>query len=180
MESAVWQAIERLLHNPTLIAEEVERLKQDTSNHQATLARNRHVFDRQMAQCERELKKSWDAYINDAITLDDFKAKKADIDMRRASVEQELARLDEQARLLQQAHFEADSLKAYCARVKQNLNHFTMDEKRLALDALNIVVTWHPGQPLTIQGSIPVDIDSNTPVMYFGSPITASKRRARM
>ncbi len=50
----------------------------------------------------------------------------------------------------------------YCARVRSQLQHFTLEEKRLALEALNITVTWHPEHPLAIQGSIPVDIVSNT------------------
>jgi len=36
-----------------------------------------------------------------------------------------------------------------------------MVEKRLALEALNISVLWHPDKPLEIAGSIPADIASN-------------------
>ena len=33
----------------------------------------------------------------------------------------------------------------YCARVRAKLQHFTLEEKRQALNALNITVIWHPG-----------------------------------
>jgi hypothetical protein len=45
--------------------------------------------------------------------------------------------------------------------VKKNLNSFDLAEKRLALAALNITVTWHPDKPLDIQGSIPVTIETD-------------------
>jgi hypothetical protein len=45
--------------------------------------------------------------IGEALDLADFKTKKADIDARRASLEQRIPRLDEQQRLLEQAEDQA-------------------------------------------------------------------------
>lgn len=83
---------------------------------------------------------------------------KATIDTRRASVEQELARLDAEQRAIEQAELETASLMEYCARVRAELQTFTLDEKRRALDALNVTVVWHPGKPPEIHGSIPMHI----------------------
>ena len=96
------------------------------------------------------------------IDLDDFKEKRDAHTARRNSLERELARLDDQKRSLEQARIETASLMEYCERVRSNLRRFTIAEKRLALDALNIVATWNPGEPLEIQGSIPVCIPSNS------------------
>ena len=93
--------------------------------------------------------------------MEDFKGKTAEIIIRRKGIEQELTRPDEQQRLLERAHIETASIKEYCARVKQNLHGFDLAEKRLALAALNIAVTWHPDKPLEIQGSIPVTIETD-------------------
>jgi len=58
--------------------------------------------------------KEWEAaYIADVITLEDLKAKKAEIGARRTSAEQELARLAEQQRVLEQAARETASLVEY-------------------------------------------------------------------
>ena len=95
------------------------------------------------------------------IDLDDFKARKAEVDARRASAEQELARVDDQRHLIEQAELETASLMEYCARVRAELQQFTLDEKRQALEALNITVIWHPEQPPEIHGSIPVGLVSN-------------------
>jgi len=158
IEPVVWQAVERALDNPALIAAEMERRREKTSTQQADLDRERQHYTRQLAQCDRDLKKSWDAYIHDAITLDYFKEVKALIDTRRASAEQELARLDAEQRLLEQAAWETASLMEYCMQVRSTLRTFTTEEKWQALEALNITVVWHPAWDVPeIHGSIPVD-----------------------
>ena len=109
--------------------------------------------------------KKWEgAYIDDAITLEDFKAKKAEIAVRRASAQQELTRLDEQQRFLEHTTLEMTSLTAYCTRVRENLRSFSMEEKHLALDARNITVIWHPDKPLEMRGSMPVGVGYSMPV----------------
>ena len=45
---------------------------------------------------------------------------------------------------------QVDALTAYCARVRQRLQTFDQTEKRLAIEALDIRVSWIPGQPCTI------------------------------
>jgi len=88
--------------------------------------------------------------------------KKAEVAVRRASLEREIARLDAEQQLLRQVELETTSLVEYCQSVWNTLRQFSAEEKRLALEALNISVVWHPDKPLEIRGSIPVDIASNT------------------
>jgi hypothetical protein len=158
IEPVVWEAVERALNNPALITAELERQREGTSARKAALDHERQQYERQLAQCEKDLKRWEAAYLGEAIDLDDFKAKKAEVDARCTSAEHELARLDNQQRLIEQAELETASLREYCERVRQALQHFTLEEKRKALEALNITATWHPEHPLAIQGSIPVAI----------------------
>ena len=88
----VWNAVERALNNPALIAEELERRREGISTQQADLDRERQHYTSQLAQCDKDLKRWEAAYLGEAIDLADFKAKKAEVDTRRASAEQELAR----------------------------------------------------------------------------------------
>ena len=114
---------------------------------------------RQLAQCDKDIKRWEAAYLGEAIDLADFKAKKAEIDARRASAEQELARLDAEQRLIEQAELETASIMEYCARVRSTLKTFTLEEKRRALEALKITVTWHPEWPKPkIEGSLSPEI----------------------
>ncbi len=159
VESRGWSAVERALNNPALIAAELERRREGTSTQQADLDRERQHYARQLAQCERDLKKSWDAYLSDAITLDYFKGVKATIDTRLASAERELARLDAEQHAIEQAELEMTALTDYCARVWAQLQHFTLEEKQRVLEVLNIAVTWHPTWPEPqIEGSLPPEI----------------------
>ena len=150
----MWAAVNRALNNPALIAAELERRKDGTSAQQADLERERQQYQRQLAQCDKDLKRWEAAYLGEAIDLADFKAKKAEVDARRASVEQEVARLDAEQRLIEQTEIETKSLMDYCARVRQELQHFTLAEKRRAIEALSITGVWRPNKPLEIQGSI--------------------------
>jgi hypothetical protein len=52
---------------------------------------------------------------------------------------------------------QVDALTEYCVRVRQGLQTFDQAKKRIALDALNIRVRWTPGQPLAIEGTIPME-----------------------
>ena len=142
---------------------EVERRKNGVHTEQSDLERERHIFAGQIAQCDKELRKWEQAYIADAIDVHDLKAKNAEVMARRASLEREIARLDEQQQLLEQVELETASLVEYCQRVCDTLHRFDNEEKRLALNALNIAAVWYPDKPFEIQGSIPVAIASDAP-----------------
>lgn len=163
LEKTVWEAVERVLRQPEIIAAEVQQRKHNVSTEQSDLDRERRIFEGQIAQCDKELRKWEQAYIADAIDVHDLKAKKAEVMARRASLEREIARVDEQQQLLEQVELETASLVEYCQRVRETLHRFDNEEKRLALDALNITVVWHPDKPLEIQGSILVSIASDAP-----------------
>jgi hypothetical protein len=49
-----------------------------------------------------------------------------------------------------------DALIGYCERVRQKLQTFDAAEKRLAFEALDVRITGAPGQPLAIEGTIPL------------------------
>ena len=95
------------------------------------------------------------------VVVSHIRKRKAEVDTRRASAEQELVRLDAEENLIEQAELETASLVDYCTRVRSELQRFTIEEKRRALEALNITVVWHLEEPPEIRGSIPVHIVSN-------------------
>ena len=74
-----------------------------------------------------------------------------------SGLEQEIAHHEAEQRRLEQTQVEVAALQDYCARVRANLQHCTMEEKQRALETLDIRVTWHPEKPLEIRGSIPLD-----------------------
>lgn len=163
IEAVVWQAVERVLRDPDLIAAELKRRRASTDTQQSDMDRERQQYQRQLKQCNKELQRWEAAYVGEVIDLGEFKAKKTEVGTRRTSAEAELARLDAEQRVIEQAKLEAASLHNYCARVRANLQQLTMAEKRQALDALDIRVTWHPDWPAPkIEGRIPIYIASDS------------------
>jgi hypothetical protein len=163
IEPIVRAAVERALNNPALIAAELDRRRESTSAKQADRNSERQHYAPQVAQCDKDLKRWEAAYLGEAIDLADFKAKKAEVDARRASAEQELSRLDAEQCAIEQNELEITSLMEYCVRVRSELLHFTLEEKRRALEALSIMVVWYPEKPPGIHGSILVTIATRAP-----------------
>jgi len=162
IEPVVWEAVEQVLNNPALIAAELEQRREGASAQKIDMDRERQHYNRQLAQCDKDLKRWEAAYLGEAIDLADFKTKKTEVEVRRTSAEQELARLEAEQCLIEQAELEMSSLMDYCARVRQELPPYTMEEKRRALEALNITATWRPGELPEIKGSILIAIAVNT------------------
>jgi site-specific DNA recombinase len=163
LEEHVWHRFKYTLRHPELIAAQLEDLKQMAGSEQSDLWRDRRGFEAQLARCAQDLKKWEDAYENDVITLMDFKEKKAMIDARRASVEQELARLAEQQHRLEYIDVKRTAIADYCQRVSSRLKKYTRDEKREALEVFDIVVTWYPDKSIDIKGVIPIEFATHIP-----------------
>ncbi len=156
LETQVWDAVEAVLRDPRTIAAEVVRQHADFEARHQALDRETQLLTTALARCERDLKRWEDAYLGEAIILEDFKTKKAEIDARRDSLHVERTSLEERARQLDQQRVDAEALVGYCRQVQGNLAQLDIPTKWKALEALDIVVTWEPEQPLQIQGSIPM------------------------
>ena len=164
IEPVVWDAIERALRNPALIAAALEGRRNATQTDEAALDRDRQGYLRQIAQCDKDVTRWEVAFVAEAIDVDDFKAKKAEIATRRTSAEKELALLDEQDHPYEQAHLETDAIEAYCAHVRAGLV-FDLAEKRRAFEALNITVIWHHDGLPEIRGACHEDLSVSRGVL---------------
>jgi site-specific DNA recombinase len=157
LEAQVWTAVEDVLNDPKRIAAEIVRQQEDVEARHLGLEHETQLLTTAVARCDRDLKRWEEAYLGEAITLEDFKAKKAEVDARRDSLLAERSRVEEQARQIEHNRVEVASLVEYCRLVRANLATFDIHDKRKAIEALSIVVTWAPGLPPQIQDSIPMD-----------------------
>ena len=66
--------------------------------------------------------------------------------------------------MVKQAKVNFDSIENFCVPDRENIDHFTFTEKRLALEALAVKV-WVDGEKIGIEGAIPMaeEINSNPP-----------------
>jgi site-specific DNA recombinase len=157
VECQVWAAVVRILEQPEVIAEEVHWQQATAEDQRAEVRRELALVEAGLATCDRETQKWERAYLNDAIDVADFKAKKAELSTRRQGWLAQRAEADAKLEAIGQAVAQVGALIDYCARVRQALQTFDDAEKRLAFDALDIRVSWTPGQPLSIQGTIPME-----------------------
>ena len=140
-ENAVWDLVKKILDDPTILTTELERRKAEGSESRARLEGDAESARRSHRQAEAELQK----IVDRAATADDdlwamfqktIAEKKATVTRLKEAVEEAEARLAA-------AESDAASLTAlteYAARVRKRLAVFGFDEKRLALEALNVKV----------------------------------------
>jgi site-specific DNA recombinase len=163
VEPQVWAAIVRVLEQPELIAAEVRRQEASADEQRAGIRRQLGIIEAALAKCDREAQRWADAYAQEVINVAELKGYRAEIEARRQSLQAEYASGQAKLDAIGQAVQHVEVLTDYCARVHQRLNTFDNAEKQAAFEALNIRVSWVPGQPLTIEGSIPVGEIVNSP-----------------
>jgi len=84
---------------------------------------------------------------------------------QRAILEQRKSELETRIEQAKQTEVDMECIERFCELVRQNLGNFTFEDKRLALEALQVKV-WVDGDNVNIEGAIPVgeeDIESATP-----------------
>ena len=155
-EERVWQAIEQVLQQPEIIAAEVSRQQAGAKEQRTEILREISLIEDTMAKCDREEQRWAQAYVAEVINLTELKGYRSEIATRRHSLLAQ--RHDLQTNLDNVGHAleHVEALMGYCERVRQQWQTFDPAEKRRAFEALNVRITWTPGQPLTIEGTIPL------------------------
>ncbi|MBI4287887.1 MAG: hypothetical protein HY671_05620 [Chloroflexi bacterium] len=81
----------------------------------------------------------------------------AQVKKAREAQEKDLAQLRQQREYLRRLDGVGERVRAFCSRVTERLNQFDLDEKRLALQALQVkVIVGRDGARL--QGAIPTNL----------------------
>jgi hypothetical protein len=162
-EAQVWDAIVRVLEQPEIIATEVTRQQATADEQRTEIRRQLALIEAALARCEREAQRWAEAYAGEVIGLDKLRGYRAELAARRQSLWAEQAHYQVKLEAIDQAVLQVEALTDYCIRVRQQLQTFKHTEKRLALEALGIRMTWTPGRPLSIQGSISLGDIANNP-----------------
>jgi seryl-tRNA synthetase len=149
------------LHDPQRIAAELERRNREHDAGQVDAHRELQVIAKALAALDREAQR-WDtAYAQEVSELAELQVKKHDIAERR---QQFMAQHAEVQQELQQAQDEAETVRdlfRYCQQVQARLTTLDLASQHLALEALDIRVTWTPGSPVQIEGRVPLDITAS-------------------
>lgn len=157
VEAQVWAAVVRVLEQPDLIAAEVARQQDTADDQRAEITKDMALIEASLSRCDQEDRRLIDAYTAGAFTPAELKVYRAEVNARRQSILTEHAARQARLERIGAAVGQVETLIGYCARVRQALQTFDGAEKRHTLEALDIRVRWTPGQPLRIQGTIPLD-----------------------
>jgi chromosome segregation ATPase len=170
-EERVWHAIEQVLRQPEIIAAEVNRQQTGTEEQRAEILQEISRIEDTLAKCDREEQRWAQAYVAEVINLEELKGYRSEIAMRRQQLVTRRHDLQTNLDNIGHALEQVEALMGYCERVHQRLQTFDPTEKRQAFEALNVRITWTPGQSLAIEGTIPLSEIVPVPlkpILHFG------------
>ena len=163
LEELVWQQIEALLTRPEVVLAGLKTRVDD--------AKEASHLEGEMADVSRRLKslnKEQQQLLQWALKgfpEETVVAENKRINEQRDMLKQRKSELETRIEQAKQTEVNMEGIERFCELVRQNLGDFTFDDKRLALEALQIKV-WVDGNNVEIEGAIPIagdDIVSATP-----------------
>jgi site-specific DNA recombinase len=140
-EAAVWEKVSEIIRKPEIIASELERRKENGAAERENLLQDVAMVKGIVKRIENEIR-------NLIVNVSDLKGYAAEVFQSEVkSKEKERERMINQVAEAENrlAAFDADlqgltALNEYSKRVANNLDSFGFDEKRLAMEALNVRV----------------------------------------
>jgi len=153
LEEEVWGVVREVLQQPETVIREVERQKGGISLLEEEMARLR-VSTHRLADQEKRLLR---IYGLGQVTEEYLLREASQVKKAREAQEGELTRLQQQCDYLRSLDGIGERVRAFCTRVTGRLSQFKLDEKRLALQALQVkVIVGRDGARL--QGAIPTNL----------------------
>jgi site-specific DNA recombinase len=159
IESWVWQHVASVLRDPSIIAKELQHHNAEGPDTviESDLHTARQALGRIQRQQERLLQQFSQAEDEDfpwALVKEQISRLEREKTRHQSTIDTAEQRLLEQER----SKVQLASLTAYCDRVGQNLETFTLEEKRLALEALQVRAMAN-GRDWSLIGSLPIEDD---------------------
>ena len=153
IEQQAWNAVADVLNQPDLVIQEIERQQGGQAVLERDMADTR-VAIRRLADQEKRLLRLFGV---DQVT-EEYVLREVDIVKKvRESKERELGQLRQQRDQLMRIDGLSDNVRAFCEQVAVRLDGFDFDEKRLALEALQIKIVAGKSSA-RLRGAVPADL----------------------
>jgi site-specific DNA recombinase len=163
LEKLVWEQIDSLLTKPEVVLAGL-KTRENEATEVSHLEQELDQVNRQLKALGREqeqlLQWALKGFPEEMVVAENKR-----INEQRAILEQRNSELQAKIEQAEQTEVDMECIERFCELVKQNLGDFTFEDKRLALEALQVKV-WVDGNNVNIEGAIPVgeeDIESATP-----------------
>jgi len=163
LEELVWQQIEMLLTQPEVVLAGL-KTRMDDLNEVSHLERELAEVSRRVKALDKEqqqlLQWALKGFPEETVVAENKR-----INEQRDVLKQRKVELETRIEQAKRTEVAMERIEQFCELVRQNLGDFTFDDKRLALEALQLKV-WVDGNNVNIEGAIPAgeeDIVSATP-----------------
>jgi len=153
LEDIVWEQVEKLLSNPEFVLSELERMKNEPSqkdfleNELKEVLRRLQELDKEQ---ERLLQWALKGFPEETVINEN-----ENINRTRADLKERKSELEKKIKDAKKNEVDLDGVERFCELARENLMNFTYEDKRLALEALQIKVAINDNS-ISVQGTIPV------------------------
>ena len=155
VEAWVWTQVSAILHDPSLVAAELQRRQE--AGPDPTAAADRDQLQRRLGTFEKQQQRLIHHFREDeSVPWALVRRELAQIEQDKRQVEAMLLAIEQRLAEQQRVVTQLEALETYCAHVSRQCERFDFDGKRLALEALDIQVTAN-GREWHLDGRIPVD-----------------------
>ena len=136
LDAAVWGHVKGLLNDPATLLEQFEACARQADIEQTNDSAEQKKWQGQLRRLDREEQRLLDAYQAEIIELEELKARRQQIALRRQTL---AAQREQQTRLLAERQAAREvwaDLKAFCDRIRGRLEDATLAEKQQLLQLL--------------------------------------------
>ncbi|MFC1916703.1 recombinase family protein [Chloroflexota bacterium] len=151
IENLVWKEVEQVLSQPKRVFAEVERRKEQ--NQTELLELEITGLEDKLKSIDQEqaklLRWAMAGFPEDTIIAENKRH-----NQYRAELTQRIADLETRINQANQTQIDLDNVEKYCKVARENLADFSYEDKRLALEALQVEV-WLDGSKMLLEGIIP-------------------------
>lgn len=153
IEEAIWREIETRLSKPEMLLQALE-MKGKEAEQLTTLQNSLAQAQTQIENRAKQKERIWRAF---ELTGDEgaFKKDVERLDQEVRAIEQEKSELEQKIEAYQNYEIDANRVKEACKLYSDNLKNMTYQDKRLALEALQIRVVVE-GDKIVLNGIIPM------------------------
>ncbi|MFC2062782.1 recombinase family protein [Chloroflexota bacterium] len=153
LDRLIWEQVENILTKPETVLSGImamENYKKRVKQLEAELSQVDKHLDSLTKEQEQLLSWALKGFPEETIVKENER-----INRTREELKQHKVRLEGQIKSSRQAEINTHNIKEACATVQRNLEDLTLENRRLAMEALDMVVYLN-GEDVRIEGSIPI------------------------
>jgi len=156
LEPLVWNEVKKALLNPNLITAELERLTRE--DRRTSLEEDIERAKDKLESLGREERRILKLYRYGEFDLELLEKEMKEIAKEKVAWEAERVRLEERLETQRLLEGQREAIETYCRWASQNIEGFGYEEKRKAIEALQVGVTVSKDRRVVIRGVIPAII----------------------